>query len=123
MKYMEIKSKFNIGDYAYYVGANNNRFGILYCQIDDINFGTLSTGSEDNHKITYNITIYYSDNANLNQTLVSNTKSTYRVYNIGEDVLFKDENDIIDYVKNQVDIIKTTIKNQSDQSYTSDKLS
>lgn len=113
---MQIKSKFNIGDYAYYVGTHNNTFTILYCQIDDINFGTLSNGTEDNHKITYNITIHYSDNVNSNQPLVSNSKRTYRIYNISEEVLFKDEKDIIEYVQKQVNIIKIAIKDQSNES-------
>lgn len=102
---MELKSKFNVGDYAYYVGMHGDKFRIIYSKIDDINFGTFSSRNEDNYKIQYNITIYYSTNT-------SDPKSNYRVYNVDEDVLFNNEKDIIDYIKKQVNIVDTTVKSQ-----------
>lgn len=107
---MELKSKFNVGDYAYYIGARNNKFVILYCKIDDINFGTLYAGNEDNHQILYNITIYYVDN---NQQHHQNTE---KIYYVNENTIFKDEKDIIEYIKGQVNLIDTNIKNHSEIS-------
>lgn len=112
---MELKSKFNVGDYAYYLGTHNNTFAILYCRIDDINFGVLSSNNEDSHQIQYNITIYYIDNNDDNRQLHQNTR-THRIYNTNEDTIFKDEKDIIEYIKGQMKIISSYIKNQSEKS-------
>lgn len=111
---MEIKSKFNVGNYVYYLGARNNTFIIQYCRIDDIVFGTLYAGNEDNHQIQYNITIYYIQDNNEGEPQFSSNSA--RIYNVNEDTIFRDEKDIIEYIKGQMKIISSCIKNQSEKS-------
>ena len=93
-KVIEFNPKYNLGDIVY--GIFNN--GVVKAKITEINYGKRSTLVNDD---------YFTSITYIADSLISSTTYIINKFDKGNGVWFKSKDDIIDYLKTQIDKITT----------------
>ena len=93
-KVIEFNPKYNLGDIVY--GIFNNE--IVKAKITEISYGKRSTLVNDD---------YFTSITYIADSLISSTTYIINKFDKGNGVWFKSKDDIIDYLKTQIDRVTT----------------
>lgn len=93
-KVIEFNPKYNLGDIVY--GIFNNE--VVKAKITEISYGKRSTLVNDD---------YFTSITYIADSLISSTTYIINKFDKGNGVWFKSKDDIIDYLKTQIDKITT----------------
>ena len=93
-KVIEFNPKYNLGDIVY--GIFNNE--VVKAKITEISYGKRSTLVNDD---------YFTSITYIADSLISSTTYIINKFDKGNGVWFKSKDDIIDYLKTQIDRITT----------------